>query len=168
MWLDYHTDFYAMSNFRYEGLYLGLLEIFDIAMDLKRIGTWNHHGPFEAQLVSSRDLVHWERVGDRKLIIPRGEPGAWDCGMILRCSCVTVGDEIRIYYTGQPVAHFSTWNLNQDFAQAEIEQIKIGKRPQHASIGLATLRLDGFVSVDAGDQEGILTTRQLTFSEQKL
>ncbi|MEM2922094.1 MAG: hypothetical protein QXF26_07240, partial [Candidatus Bathyarchaeia archaeon] len=83
---DYHAELYAMNVFRYEDLYLGFLDVFYVSMDLTRIGAWNQHGPFETQLVCSRDLIHWERVGGRKPIIPRGKGGEWDCGMTLR-SC---------------------------------------------------------------------------------
>ena len=35
-------------------------------------------------------------------------------------------------------------------------------------IGLAKLRLDGFVSVDAGDEEGVLITKTLTYTGNRL
>jgi len=59
-----------------------------------------------------------------------------------------VGDEIRFYYTGISARHWSTYH---------------GDEPDHG-VGLATLRLDGFVSVEADPEaEGTLTTKTLLF-----
>ena len=54
------------------------------------------------------------------------------------------GDEIWFYYGGQPVPH--AWDKVSD---------------EDSGIGLATLRLDGFVSLDAGEAEGVLLTKPL-------
>ncbi|MEM2922095.1 MAG: hypothetical protein QXF26_07245, partial [Candidatus Bathyarchaeia archaeon] len=69
---------------------------------------------------------------------------------------------------GQPVAHVGKYYFDLEFIEEERRRIKAGERPQHAGFGLATLRLDGFVSVDAGDREGILTTKPLVFEGQEL
>jgi len=54
---------------------------------------------------------------------------------------VRVGDELWIYYSGRTSDHKSS--------------------PNTGKIGLGTLRLDGFFSLDAGSEEGTLTTRPL-------
>ena len=59
---------------------------------------------------------------------------------------MVVGDEIRFYYTGISGRHWNTYHKDV---------------PDHA-VGLATLRLDGFVSVETST-EGTLTTKPLVF-----
>src|SRR5213593_487196 len=43
-----------------------------------------------------------------------------------------------------------------------------GDEPNHRAIGLARLRLDGFVSIDAGEAAGTLTTQPLRFADPAL
>src|SRR5205823_5631670 len=42
------------------------------------------------------------------------------------------------------------------------------REPNHGAIGLARLRLDGFVSMDAGDREGTLVTKPLRVDDAAL
>ena len=56
------------------------------------------------------------------------------------------GDRIRIYYTGCDTKHAS------------------GLRHRRA-VGLATIRRDGWVSLEAGSQEGMVVTRELPLVE---
>jgi hypothetical protein len=58
------------------------------------------------------------------------------------CRPVVLGDRILIYYAGSAAAHGLGGKLN------------IGM-----DIGLATLRRDGWVSLEAGDQGGVLVTK---------
>jgi hypothetical protein len=161
---DHHTEFYSMLAFRYEELFLGLLWVFDVSMNMDRLGAWNQHGIISTQLTSSRDLVHWERLGDRQPIIPLGRPGEWDCGMNHFCSYpVPCGDELRIYYAGQSQPH-----PMQDQARARqvAEEIRTGQRP--AGITFGSLRRDGFLSLDAGEAEGFVLTKPLTITGGEL
>ena len=61
---------------------------------------------------------------------------------------VRVGDELWMYYSGRTNDHISS--------------------PNTGSIGLGTLRLDGFFSLDAGKAEGTLVTRPLKLVNNKL
>jgi hypothetical protein len=63
---------------------------------------------------------------------------------------IVVGDEIWFYYAGFSGRHWATKR----------------KEPQGGAVGLAKLRLDGFVSIDAGDGE--LTTVPLLMSGDRL
>lgn len=69
----------------------------------------------------------------------------WDWGQgYPHHAILVVGDEIRSYYTGISRRHWDTYHKDES---------------DHA-VGLATLRLDGFVSVEAGT-EGALITKPL-------
>ena len=81
--------------------------------------------------------VRWARWDEP--FIPRGDPGAFDWGGVYCEYPVIKGDRIYFMYTGNSERH--------------------GK-PSGTAFGLATMRLDGFVSVETeGFMEGILVTR---------
>ena len=123
----------------------------------------------DVQLTYSRDGRVWYRVGKRGAIpyaefdterdwktfareatfIPWGEHGKdWDWGSLYPLQApIVYDDEIRIYYVGMTGRHWAPYH---------------GDENTTSGIGLATLRLDGFVSVDA-EEEGTLTTRTLMF-----
>jgi len=144
------TQIYGMGIGLYEGVYLGLPWIF-------REGTTHK---IDVQLATSRDGVQWTRVADRHTFIPNGPAGRWDAG-ILFTACpgpVVVGDTIYIYYSAsrhdhdyrqRPAEGSPTWDDYWDSVKT--------------SIGVATLRRDGFVSLDAGDQPGEVVTRSFTW-----
>ncbi|MAE65334.1 MAG: hypothetical protein CMJ18_13770 [Phycisphaeraceae bacterium] len=123
----------------------------------------------DVQLTYSRDGRIWHRVGKRGAIresefseerdwetfareatfIPWGEHGRdWDWGSLYPLQApVVIGDEIRIYYAGATNRHWAPYH---------------GDKDTKSGIGLATLRRDGFVSLDARG-EGTMTTRTLLF-----
>ena len=137
-----HTDLYGLSAFAYESSYLGFLWIF-------RIEDGANSGPIFVELVSSHDGVHWVRQeGDRPPILPLGEVGSWDQAMIGTVNHPLIeGDRIRLYYGGHTDYHTGDG---------------VG------GIGLATLRKDGFASLDAGSEMGTVTTRPLVGSRGEL
>lgn len=156
------AQFYGMCGFPYEGMYLGLLWVLDISgwkPGYKKIaGIGGEDGPNQIELVSSRDLHRWNRVADRELVIPVGAKDSWEAGMIYTVNRpIIVGDQIWIYYGG--MGHTHGHPMYQEVTEAV--GIKSG-------IGLATLRLDGWVSIDAGKGEGLLTTKPLRISGKRL
>ena len=130
-----HTDFYGLSAFPYESGYIGFLWIF-------RITEGDNDGPMFVELVSSRDGVTWHRQeGERTPLLPLGPPGSWDAGMVKTVNQPLVeGDRIKLYYGGTNFTH----------------GILKGKV---SGVGLATLRKDGFASLDAESSPGVVTTR---------
>lgn len=130
------TDFYGLCGFAYESMYIGFLWIF-------RITDGGNDGPIFVELVSSQDGVHWTRQeAPRTPILALGPEGAWDDGMLFTTNHpLAEGDTIKLYYGGFDVTH--------------------GSEGGNAGIGLATLRKDGFASLDAGDDVGIVTTKPL-------
>lgn len=138
-WADgvHRTHLYGMSVFAYETMYIGLLWIFRATDDEGYLV-----GPVFVELASSRDGIHWERQdGDRPPILPLGKPGSWDDGMVYTANHPLLeGDRLKLYYGGFDEEH---------------------SMPMHGKIGLATLRKDGFASLDAGEKEGTILTKRL-------
>lgn len=138
------THFYVCPVVAYQNMYLGFLAIFR-AEDEEGY----FHGPIFVELVTSRDGVHWLREeGDRPPILDCGPAPSWDHGMISVASLLVVGNEMRLYYAGYDGMH--------DYL------------PFHAAIGVATLRKDGFASLDGGDNPGTVTTKRLKGLRGKL
>ncbi len=148
---DYNADIYNVGIFRYEGIYVGLPAVFHAT---GKIPAGNQDGFHLIQLMCSRDLKTWQRLGERKPFIgpsPVGK-GAYDLTQLLPPSAPVVrGDELWFYYTG----------------------IKYRVPPAKPDLGvgavcLAVLRRDGFVSLDAGEAFGTITTKPFKWSGSKL
>ncbi len=132
------THFYNCPVTAYQTLYLGFLMIYRAEDD-----EGYFHGPIFVELVTSRDGIHWLREeGDRPPLLACGPPRTWDHGMVFAGSLLVVGDQLRLYYSGYDGLH--------DYL------------PFHSAIGLATLRKDGFASLDGEDNPGTVTTKRLT------
>lgn len=158
---DRRCEFYGLMVYRTGDVFLGLLWIFDAAFEMRRIGNGNQHGLVDVQLVSSRDLVHWHRCGGRQPVIPRGTPGSFDAAMIFYHSFpIPMGDQWCIYYAGFDTCHRSTEDRDLTHRDAYLADVRAGRR-QMSAIGRATVRQNGFVSLDAGTGGGTLTTRPL-------
>lgn len=132
------TDFYGLCAFPYESMYIGFLWVLRVTGYVSTC----QDGPIFVELVTSRDGIHWDRQeGDRPPILPNG-PAAWDAGMVFTTQQPLVENgQIKLYYGGISGSHCgSNW---------------IG------GVGLATMRKDGFASLDAGSTAGSLVTRKL-------
>lgn len=142
------TQFYGMGCDLYEGLYMGMLWVYREGGD----------GCIDTQLGVSRDGIKWERVADRRTFLPLGPKGSWDDGMA-RCAerIIRVGDELYIYYSG----------VNGPHSGPKFPADKI-VRTHKPGIGLAILRRDGFVSLDAGEEEGTLLTKPFEMPQGRL
>lgn len=132
------VQFYGLTSFAYESGYIGFLWIF-------RTGSG---GQIYVQLVSSRDGINWTRVeakgGRRPAALPNGPDGSWDAGCLFTSSHPLVeGDTIKLWY--------GAWDKDHRKPDAAIT----------GRVGLATLRKDGFASLDAGHKTGTVTTRRL-------
>ena len=137
---EYMADVYNMGVFRYEGLYVGMPEIFYHTGNVN----YNSDGFKHVQLAMSRDLRNWVRLGGRQpIILPSTvASGAYDRAQIGSSSSpVLVGDELWFYYNGHK------YRCTPPDAE-----------PNQGAVCLATLRRDGFISLDAGKEEGTLLT----------
>jgi len=171
----YNVDVYNLGLFRYESLYIGLPAMFhktgQVGRDwrgfdhwqaapeehvaFRRRGEWTgfHH----IQLVCSRDLRRWKRLGERRPFLdlsPLGA-GAYDLATVLSPSYPVVrGDQLWFYYTA----------LKQYGGPSPVR----GVERDRGAVCLAVLRRDGFVSLDADDEEGQVTTSPLCWVGEKL
>jgi hypothetical protein len=142
----YRTDIYNLPVFAYEGMYVGLPTLFN------QSGPWhldprNQDGFLSVELAASRDLVQWERSGGRQRFLAPSPLGgnSYDTGELLAANAaLRMGNELWIYYSGLK-------------SRAE-------PPPDGGAICLAKLRVDGFISLDAGEREGQILTRPLVLS----
>jgi hypothetical protein len=140
------SDYYGSGAFRYcDHAYLMMTPFFDHATDQVHL-----------RLASSRDDVTWRLVCGRRPFIPTGDPQAWDSMQIYPLvPAVAHGDEVYIYYHGLDEGHYARRAASDEY------------RPNDG-FGLATLPLDGFVSLQAGYLPGVVTTWPLEFSARFL
>lgn len=134
------ADVYSMPVFRYESMFVGLPAFF------YQTAANPDDGFHLVQLASSRDLRKWNRLGDRKPFLGPSEPGpeVYDTIQILPPSQpILRNNELWFYYTG----------LRYRYSPSGVRGL--------GAVCLATLRRDGFVSLDAGDEEGTLLTKPL-------
>ncbi len=138
-----HAEFYNMSAFYYGSQWLGMVTRFRCIGEPLENGKARagQKGIIDVQLVHSRDGKNWKRCSDRSPIVPAG-PYEYDNGMVFGiCNTpVIVGDEMWMYYSGSTDIHCCSDNNTK------------------VSIGRAVWRLDGMVSMHAGDKEGFLET----------
>lgn len=147
------TQLYSLNAVAYESLLIGMHYI--------------HRGPnnkicadggfpklTDLELGFSRDGFHWHRPDRSGFITGTRRDGDWDRAYLHGATGVFVvlGDRLVFPYTG-----FS--GVAPDGSRG----IYHG-----ASIGIATLRRDGFASMDAGAPAGTLTTRPVTFPGARL
>ena len=135
---DPNDQMYGMGISWYETLFAGFIWMYNTQTD-----------KMDVQLATSRKGRRWDRPF-RQPWIPTGEEGTWDFGMITTANTppIRVGDELWIYYTG--IFH------------------KHGELLGGGGIGLATIRTDGFVSVNAGEKKGLLVTRPVVLDGKSL
>lgn len=145
---EFHAQIYSVTAIPYEGVVMALYDLWPI------IG--NKEGSLDMPMKVSRDMVNWTNVNfpDRALSV--GRFGEWDAGMVYGGNTMlVVNDEIRLYYLGANMGHCT--------------RVLPMHAPWHAiGVGLATLRLDGFVSLRAADVEGVATTKPLSFRGAEL
>jgi hypothetical protein len=123
------------------------------------------HDEHRSELVISRDGERWTRVASHWDFLRRGLPWTWDSEFVVLSKPIVREDDILIYYTGR--------NLTCGVQQAGHPQFELlgqtinGLRMGY-SIGVATLRRDGFASIDGYDPAGTLTTPLLIFDGDHL
>ncbi|NOX66444.1 MAG: hypothetical protein GXO85_11840 [Chlorobi bacterium] len=118
---------YGMSVSQVGNQYFGLISIYKNPGD----------ETIDVQLTVSHDNKNWMRVANQKTFIPLGKQGSWDDGMIFATPMVNHGDKTLIYYGAWDGPH--------------------NTKTRRSGIGLATLRLNGFVSLDAMNVGSITT-----------
>ena len=149
-------EYYGLSRFQIGNLWLGILQIFQ-----------RTHNTVDLHLVSSRDGYSWDRVDMTKAFLPTGKIQDWDCFMAdFGTRPIIHDDEIRFYYSGSNVHH--DWWMFGEMEGLDVPEAKYGFDGKTTALGLATLRKDGFVSIDSTVREGILQTFAVTSTGNKL
>src|SRR5207249_10848084 len=135
---------YNLDCVAYESVLLGLFSIW-------RGQPKDRPKPNEVCAGFSRDGFHWHRPDHRALVPVSETPGDWNWGNVQSAGgcCLVVGDQLYFYVSGRA-------------------GVKGSPASGVCSTGLATLRRDGFASMDAGASEGALTTRVVRFRGQHL
>ncbi len=137
--LKVQPQLYNLDAVAYESVLLGLFTIW-------RGQPADRAKPNELLVGFSRDGFHWDR-SSRTAFIPVSEQhGDWNWGNVQSAGgcCLVVGDRLRFYVSGRAGVRGSPTS-------------------GVCSTGLATLRRDGFASMDAGQTWGTLTTRPVRF-----
>ena len=160
-----NLEFYGMPVFKYQGVYFGTIWAYHTYPEepYPRMG-----GVTDVQLATSRDGIQWQRAGERKPFIPRGGPGTIDQNSVSTAKePVLVGDELWFYYKGGIVDHGITNDLQG--RRAYSREAQRGVLAQRGGcICLAKLRLDGFISMDAGEEEGTVLTKPFRCAGEEL
>jgi len=130
---------YNLDAVAYESIMLGAFTIW-------RGQPKDRAKPNGVVLAYSRDGFHWDRPDRRPLIGPSETYGDWNWGNVQSAGgvCLIVGDKLYFYCSGRAGVPGTTGS-------------------GICTTGLAFLRRDGFASIDAGEQEGTLTTRPISF-----
>ena len=142
--LKIQPQLYNLDCVAYESLLLGFFSIW-------RGQPRDRAKPNEVVLGYSRDGFHWHRP-DRRALVPVSERhGDWNWGNVQSAGggCLVVGDKLHFYVSGRAGVKGSTAS-------------------GVSSTGLATLRRDGFASLDADAKGGAVETRAVKFSGRHL
>lgn len=147
---DFNPQLYNLDGVAYESLMVGLFSVHqgpeNNICDQENIQKRN-----QIMLGYSRDGFHWHRPDRRPFIKARDDdPKSWDWGNIQSVGggFLVVGDRLYFYYSGRLLTE-GYWDSD-------------------AATGLATLRRDGFASLDADADGGIVITRPIRFSGGRL
>jgi hypothetical protein len=171
----WRAEVYNIGVFPYEGLYIGLPSMYyptGTCLPARN----NTDGFHVIQLVMSRDLEHWARLGERQPFIEpsgieHGRIGVYDRTQILAANRpILREDELWIYYSGlkwrDPI-----YELNPDGTPRDpstlTEDDRADMKDGWGAICLAVLRRDGFISLDAAG-DGRLLTKPLQLAGRRL
>jgi len=134
------TEVYSMKVFPYEGIYVGLVQIFHATPD---------DSTLDVQLAVSRDSIHFTRVGDRSTFLPLGPIGSWDRFNLSLANNdpIVAGDELRFFYSGRMYRH-------GPYAGPD-------KGLEKSGIGFASIQRDRFVALEASFDGGEISTKPL-------
>jgi hypothetical protein len=142
--LKIKPQLYNLDAVAYESLMVGFFTIW-------RGQPADRHKPNNVVLGYSRDGWHWSRPDRRAFCPVSDKQGDWNANNVQSAGggFLVVGDELYFYVSGRTGRPGSN---------------KAGT----LTTGLATLRRDGFASMDAKESGGTLTTRPVRFSARHL
>ncbi|MCC6155379.1 MAG: hypothetical protein IT367_16545 [Candidatus Hydrogenedentes bacterium] len=137
-------ELYNLDCVAYESLMIGLFSIW-------RGQPTDRAKPNEICVGFSRDGYFWDRPSHTPFIPVSENYGDWNWGNVQSAGgcCLVVGDKLYFYVSGR-------------------KGVQGSPSSGVCSTGLATIRRDGFASMDAIDSEGTLTTRPVKFAGKHL
>ena len=148
--------FYGMMPYRLGGHWIGFLQVFHMVSNT-----------LDVQLLHSRDGRKWNRLFPGQPWLQKGGPGSWDEFYVsIPRIPDTDGPEIMIFHGGA-MNHHDWWQVGLqeglDVPEAsDWSKVRMG-------LGLAKLRRNGFVSLDAHRvREGMLMTQPFISPGTKL
>jgi hypothetical protein len=151
--LGYKPQLYNLDAVAYESLMLGMFGIFEGPPNEVSAKT-GIPKVTNLMLGFSRDGIHWDRPDRTAFLACSQQADTWNRGYLHSSGgvCLICGDDLRFYFGA-----FSGVSPRL-------------RRNMYAggSTGLAILRRDGFVSMDAGLEPGVLITRPVIFSGRYL
>ena len=142
--MNIQPELYNLDCVAYESLILGLFDIW--------VGQpTNRPKPNYLTVGFTRDGFHWDRPTHKAFLPVSEHMGDWNHGNVLSAGgcCLLVGDQLYFYVSGRA-------GVDGSGASGV------------CATGLATLRRDGFASMDAGNTAGTLTTRLVIFRGKHL
>ncbi len=111
----------------------------------------------DIHLAVSRDGIYWTRPDQGKPLVALGDTGAFDSGSLyMGQGFLRHGNELWMYYSGSPLKH------------NEVDLDTLAKPENRRVFSRCVLRLDGFVSVEAGESEGQFITPPMRFKGARL
>jgi hypothetical protein len=142
--LKIKPQLYNLDCVAYESILLGLFTIW-------RGQPKDRHKPNNLVVGYSRDGWHWLRPDRRPFCDVSNKQGDWNANNVQSAGgcCLILGDQLYFYVSGRA---------------GQPGNNKAGL----CSTGLATLRRDGFASLDGGAEEGYVTTRPVRFQGSRL
>jgi hypothetical protein len=146
---------YSMTVWIHENIYFALMSVYEHPGDVREGLETDHvnrhdHDIMNFYIATSRDCDSWDLswVYANDPLIPRGPNGSYDKdGVFPSSTVVTHDDRHWLYYSGN----------NERHGTAEFEPPVLFERT--SAIGLATLRLDGFIGLHADATGGTVTTK---------
>jgi hypothetical protein len=148
-------SYYGMVQIKMGEIYLGMVNILHEVSNT-----------LDVRLVYSRDGWNWHHLNQRQPWLTTNID-SWDAHMVnISSPPIPVGDELFVFYGGSS-CHHDWWltGLYENLSVPEASDLNLAQ----FGLGLAKMRMDGFVSVDAQKvREGVMITRALITTENEL
>ena len=152
---------YCMTDWMYCGVHFGLMGMYEWPGDFSEGKQSDHRKRHERDVLNyylaiSRDGDKWDSnwIDAEQPLVERGGDGAWDKDMILPANwIITHGDKHWVYYGGANERHGTEGVFSPQ---------------REGAIGLASLRLDGFVALEATEQPGTVLTKPFRLAGKSL
>lgn len=148
------TQFSSMPVMAYEGIYIGFPIVYQLSTSGEIVE--RTEGIVHAQLAVSRDTKNWQRVADRQPFLSPGDKEFELCATYPTAP-VVAHNQVFVYYGGYNFIAAEDSKRISDYP--DMYSKPTDKWVPIRAIGVGTLRLDGWVSFDAGAKEGTLLTK---------